>query len=124
MTRMGPEALLVSAKMSPTARRGEVAEYARIEYSLMEAPRIAAGLLDDFEAMPSRSDSTRRLFRRAWKLFRRDEAGRGAGSAGALPRPAPLLSGGGLVALPGVREAPRKGNAVSSLATLPTMGRA
>jgi hypothetical protein len=37
------EQLLLSALMSATSRRNDLAEYARLEYSRAEAPRIAAG---------------------------------------------------------------------------------
>jgi hypothetical protein len=133
MTRMGPESLLMSAQLGATVHRSELPEYARLEYSLAEAPRIAARLLDEFEAMPSKGDATRGFFRRALKRFRREDAGRGIGSGAQTPAPrgpaasvAQLqsLSKGGLAALPAIQAGVRRGSGVPPMSAIPTLRRA
>jgi hypothetical protein len=132
MTRMGPESLLIAAQLGATAHGRELPEYARLEYSLAEAPRIAARLLDEFEAMPSAGDGTRGFFRRAFKLFRREGAepgiGPGAQSADIAGSSAgisqwPSLSKGGLAALPAMRAGIQRGGAVSPMSAIPTLRR-
>jgi hypothetical protein len=129
MTQMGPESLLV---LSANARQRELAEYARLEYSRAEAPRMEATLLSDFEAMPSKLDGTRRLLGRARRLFRRGDAGQ------PLARQArvealenhtmtaawlPLVAGTSLVALTAIQVGARKEGA-SPLSAIPTLSRA
>ena len=46
------EQLVMSALMSATARRTDLTEYARLEYSRAEAPRIEGGRLREFGRGP------------------------------------------------------------------------
>jgi hypothetical protein len=131
MTQMGPEALLMR---STTARRSDLAEYTRLEYSPAEAARIEATLLGDFEAMPSKSIGTRRFLSQALRLFRRGNAGqlataptvRAEAVEGAQVNVAHVqsLSRLSLAALPAIQAGYRRGGGARPLSAVPTMGRA
>jgi len=62
MEQMGPEALMLTAA---AAARTEMGDFARLEYSMADAVRVRASLLDDFEAMEPKRPMLRGLFRRS-----------------------------------------------------------
>jgi hypothetical protein len=131
MTQMGPEALLM---MSATARRSDVAEYARLEYRRAEAPRIEATLLSDFEAMHPKGAATRRIFSQALRLFKRGNTGqlstkpaaRAEAVGGAAMTEARVRSvvRPSLAALPAIQAGYRRSAGASPLSAVPTLGRA
>jgi hypothetical protein len=51
----------MSAWMSATARRSELAEYARLEYSRADSARIESGEFGKFEAKPTGGEATNRV---------------------------------------------------------------
>ncbi|MCI4352677.1 MAG: hypothetical protein L3K14_04735 [Thermoplasmata archaeon] len=67
MERMGPEALLVA---SARTRSTSVAEFARLEYSRAEAPRIEGLLLWEMEGLRERRTVEGRLRKWGRALFR------------------------------------------------------
>ena len=131
MTQMGPESLLV---MAATARHGDLAEYARLEYSLAEAPRVEMTLRRKFEAMPSKRDATRHFLGRALRLFRREDAGQPAMGSAVRAKVIESIAGSvaqaqsppgtSLAALPAIEAGSRRGGGASPLSAMPTMGRA
>lgn len=70
MTEYGPESLLLSAATASIARRGEIADYTRLEYARVDLPWAATGLARE-------TATTKRM-----GLFGRlRSGGRGAGAA-------------------------------------------
>jgi len=69
MERTGPEALMLTAAI---AGHRELDQFAQWEYSLADAPRVAALLLQDFEGMPAERPVGRRIRRWGAKLLRRE----------------------------------------------------
>lgn len=125
MTQMGPEALLMTAA---AIRQSELAQFSRLEYSRMEAPRVRATLLSDFEAMPTKRSGTNLIYRWGARLFRLDDprkaiarslvfdAAVGGAASGRSP------SAAGLAALPALGLGARV-EATSPLSVLPMLGR-
>jgi hypothetical protein len=64
--RTGPEALLMA---SAIAAQRDLCEFTRSEYSLAEAPRVQATLLQQFEATPTKRSLSWKILRRRGKLL-------------------------------------------------------
>jgi hypothetical protein len=90
MEQMGPEALMLTAA---TAGRREVAEFARLEYSGVEARRAERSLLRDFEAQPAKRSVARDLFRWGAKRLRREALGSTVASSLAVMAAAAVAAG-------------------------------
>lgn len=121
MTRMGPEALLMTSAI-PAQR--DLAEFTRLEYPHSDSRRMQATLLRDFEEMPTKRPMAGGLRRWGAKLLRRQDAGIAAapavlGEAIVLPVP----PGTCLMAMPAMRAGTRSEEPPSSLPTLPRVSR-
>jgi hypothetical protein len=101
MERMGPEASLM---MSSAARRSDLAEFARLEYSHAESRRVPAILRDQSEGIRSERSVTIRLAGWLNRLFRRADV-----------RTAPDLATGSDVA-------GQRAEILARISTLPAMG--
>jgi hypothetical protein len=55
------EQLLMSALMAATSRRNQLSEYANLEYSPADAPRIAAGIFEEAPGTTPNGKRTRDL---------------------------------------------------------------
>jgi hypothetical protein len=125
MERTGPEALMLTAAI---AGQRELDQFARCEYSLADAPRVAASLLRDFEAMPAQRSLAQGMRRWGAKLLRRGGAGAGTVGSKAAEGVAETAARRRVVLAPSLASLPAldtgRGERVPPLSVVPRAGRA